>query len=101
MKGNGPRNAWLRMTDWMGLTEPGVKPARPSPRILRFGAVLWAASSLAWFVMAIQTQGEVRILSVVLVVLFLALAASNVVMLRQPGKATQNDRSHQDKSSAG
>jgi len=86
MTRSGHRNFWLRMTDSMGLTEPGKKPEMPRPRVLLFQVVLWFASALIWFMMVIRTQGEIQIWYIVLVLISLALAVANLVMLRQSKK---------------
>lgn len=86
MTGGGQRNVWLRMTDALGVTEPGKKPEKPSPRILLFQTIIWFVSTLVWFALAMQTEGEFQVLSVVLIVLSLVLAVGNLVRLLQSRK---------------
>jgi hypothetical protein len=90
MKGAGRRNAWLRMTDSMGLTEPGKKPATPAPRILIIQTIGWFAMTLLWIGMLLQGQqeGQAQVLYGVLVVLSLVLAVGNFVMLRRSTRRT-------------
>lgn len=54
MEPGRPRNAWLRMTDKMGLTEPGRKPPRQSPRLLLFFTVLWSLSTVVWTLQVVR-----------------------------------------------
>lgn len=86
MTGGSRRNVWLRMTDSMGVTESGKRPERPSPRILLFQIVCWFVSTLVWFALAIQTDGEFQVLSAVLFVSSLVVAVGNLVRLLQPRK---------------
>lgn len=86
MTGGDRRNVWLRMTDSMGVTEPGRKPEKPGPRILLFQVVVWFVSTLVWFALSIQTEGEFRVLSVVLLALSLVLAVGNAVRLLRSRK---------------
>lgn len=91
MTRGGRRNPWLRMTDSMGLTEPGKKPEMPGPRLLLFQVVLWFAMTLVWIGMLTQTQGEdVQVLYGVLVVLSLVLTVANFVLLRRARKSTDD-----------
>jgi succinate-acetate transporter protein len=80
------------MTDRMGLTEPGVKPARPSPRALLFSVVLWFVSALLWFAMVMQAQNGIQVLYVVLALTSLTLSVANFVMLRQSRKNGDGSR---------
>lgn len=80
------RSYWLRMTDWMGLTEPGKKPELPGPRALLFQVVGWFVSALIWLFLATRTEGEMRVWYVVLVVLSLVLTVANLVMLGRSRK---------------
>lgn len=91
MTRGGRRNSCLRMTDSMGLTEPGKNPEMPGPRLLRFQVVLWFAMALVWIGMLTQTQGEdVQVLYGALVVLSLVLTVANFVLLRRARKANYN-----------
>jgi hypothetical protein len=85
MAGGRRRNTWLRMTDSLGLTEPGKKPEMPGPQILQFQVLGWTAMTLLWTVMLTQTQHgrENQILYGVLVIMSLVLVAINFVMLRR------------------
>lgn len=92
MTGDARRNFWLRMTDSMGVTEPGKQPERGSPRFLMLQAVVWLASLLVWVYFIIRTLGDLeqQILYGGLAFLSLALVVVNIVLLRQakkgPGK---------------
>lgn len=91
MTRGGRRNFWLRMTDSMGLTEPGKKPERPGPRLLLFQVVLWFAMTLAWIGMLTQTQGEdVQVVYGALVALSLVMTVANFVLLRRARRGTDN-----------
>lgn len=71
------RNVWLRMTDAMGLTEPGKKPQRQSPKMLLFLTVLWSLSAVVWLVQVVRdvSMGASDYYwKVVLAVLFFVLA---------------------------
>ncbi|XAS69255.1 hypothetical protein V3C33_08395 [Micrococcaceae bacterium Sec5.7] len=93
MEDGRPRNAWLRMTDMMGLTEPGKKPQKQSPRVLLFLTVLWSLSTIAWLVQVIRDYsiGATDYFKVVLAVSFFVLAVANYVMWRK-------SKSHRDES---
>jgi hypothetical protein len=89
MEPGRPRNAWLRMTDTMGLTEPGKKPQRQSPKILLFFTVLWSLSAIVWLVQVVRdvSMGTADYyLKVVLAVAFLILAFAYYVMWRNSRK---------------
>lgn len=92
MTRSGYRNFWLRMTDSMGLTEPGKKPAMPRPGVLLFQVILWSAFALISLMMAIRTQGEIQVMNVVLVVISLALTVANLVRLRQSKKGAATSK---------
>jgi hypothetical protein len=90
MAGNGRRNAWLRMADMMGLTEPGKKPQQPSRRVLVFWTVLWSVSAVVWLSMtAIELfQGTSDyVLHLLLTVISLVLAVGFFVMWLESKKA--------------
>lgn len=90
--GGTPRNAWLRMTDTMGLTEPGKKAQRPGRRILLFWVVLWTLSTVLWWTRTILefSEGTQDYLSLILAVLTLVLAVAYSVMLWQSRKASKS-----------
>jgi hypothetical protein len=97
MKGTGHRNVWLRMTDSLGLTEPGKRPETPGPRLLWIQTIGWSASTLLWIVMLIRGQQghDAQILYGVLIVLSLVLAVGNFVMLRRAiRRGTDNSKAH-------
>lgn len=56
MTDGGHRNVWLRMTDSIGVTEPGKKPARPSPGILALQMVGYTAMTVVFTALAFRTQ---------------------------------------------
>jgi hypothetical protein len=95
MRSSGLRDAWLRMTDALNLTEPGKKPVPPNPRLLLFGAVLWSVSALIWFRMAFLSEGEMWFASMVLIVLSLVLAVMNLVQWRRSKKKTDGPTGNQ------
>lgn len=86
MGSRGLREAWLRMTDALNLTEPGKKPVPPSPRISLFAVVLWSMSSLIWFRMAFISEGEMWFASIVLIAISLVLVVINLVQWRKSRK---------------
>jgi hypothetical protein len=88
MTGSGPRNAWLRMTDMMGLTEPGKKPPKLSRRVLLFWTVLWSLNSVLWLTLTITefSRGNPDYLHLILTVISLVLAVAYFVMWRQSEK---------------
>lgn len=92
MEPSRPRNAWLRMTDSMGLTEPGKKPQRQSPKTLLFFTVLWSLSAVVWSVQVVRDVSmgtSDYYLKVVLAVAFLILAIAYYVMWRNSRKGHQ------------
>ena len=92
MTGSGPRNAWLRMTDMMGLTEPGKKAPRPSRRVLVFWTILWSIDSVLWLSWTAVdfSQGKADYLHLILAVLSVVLAVAYLVMWLQ-SKKTRTD----------
>lgn len=95
MRDRQSRNLWLRMTDQVGLTEPGKKAQLPSSGMLLFATTLWAATAVIWLSLAFQTNdGEGRVLYGVLVVLSLVLAVANFMMWRKSKKRL--DESNRD-----
>lgn len=92
MTGSKPRNAWLRMTDAMGLTEPGKKPQRPSSRVLLLMTVLWSASTATWSAFTFKGFSDGTPIYVLLSVMSLVLAIANYVMWRQSRKGPNRDR---------
>lgn len=95
MRSRGLREAWLRMTDALNLTEPGKKPVPPSPRISLFAVVLGSVSSLIWFRMAFISEGEIWIASMVLIAISLALVVINLVQWRKSKKKTDGPTGNQ------
>ncbi|MFJ6311592.1 hypothetical protein [Pseudarthrobacter oxydans] len=95
MTGGARRNFWLRMTDSIGVTEPGKQPERGSPKFLTLQVVVWLASSGVWVYFIFRTLGDLeqQILYGGLAFLSFALATVNIVLLRQatkgPGKPTR------------
>ncbi|WP_320536627.1 hypothetical protein [Pseudarthrobacter sp. IC2-21] len=89
MTGSGPRNAWLRMTDMMGLTEPGKKAPKPSRRALLFWTVLWSLTSFLWLTLTVMefSRGTPDYLHLILTVISLVLAVAYLVMWWQSKKA--------------
>lgn len=89
MTGSGPRNAWLRMTDMMGLTEPGKKAPKPSRRVLLFWTVLWSLTSVLWLTLTVMefSRGTPDYLHLILTVISLVLAVAYLVMWWQSKKA--------------
>jgi hypothetical protein len=88
MTGSGRRNAWLRMTDMMGLTEPGKKAARPSRRVLVFWTVLWSLNTVLWLSLtAVEiSRGSPDYLHLILAVISIVLAVAYFVMWLQSKK---------------
>lgn len=89
MTGGRARNAWLRMTDVMGLTEPGRGPLRPRRRLLLLSTVIWSLLTLGWLTLVIRdlSEGTPDYLRIVLVVIWFGLAVTNFVMWRKSGKS--------------
>jgi hypothetical protein len=83
------RNAWLRVTDVMGLTEPGRRPLRPHRRLLLLSTVIWSLLALGWLTLVIRdlSEGTPDYLRIVLVVIWFVLAVTNFVMWRKSGKS--------------
>jgi uncharacterized membrane protein YcjF (UPF0283 family) len=74
------------MTDKMGLTEPGRKPPRQSPRLLLFFTVLWSLSTVVWTVQVVRDVSRGNpdyLLKAVLAVSFLVLAIASYTMWRK------------------
>ena len=82
MEPGKPRNAWLRLSDTAGLTEPGRKPQRQSPRLRLFLTVLWSLAAFVWAVQVVRDvfMGNPDYLKAVIASLFLILAIANYVM---------------------
>lgn len=85
MEPGKPRNAWLRLSDTAGLTEPGRKPQRQSPRLRLFLTVLWSLAAFVWAVQVVRDvfMGNPDYLKAVIASLFLILAIANYVMWRR------------------
>lgn len=74
------------MTDAMGLTEPGKKPQRQSPKMLLFLTVLWSLSAVVWLVQVVRdvSMGASDYYwKVVLAVLFFVLTIAYCVMFEE------------------
>lgn len=97
MTGGGRRNVWLRMTDSIGVTEPGKKPERPSPRMLVLQAVGYTVLTVIWSMLAFRTQDNIVYL--IAGVLSLVLAVAAFVMLLQSKRRTDGPKGHRDPSS--
>lgn len=85
------------MTDAMGLTEPGKKPQRQSPKMLLFLTVLWSLSAVVWLVQVVRdvSMGASDYYwKVVLAVLFFVLAIAYCVMWRNSkrGRSDSGER---------
>lgn len=78
MTGDGRRNFWLRMTDSIGVTEPGKKPARLSPRILVLQIVGYTVMTVAFTALAFWTQDNIVYL--IAAALSLIVAVASLVM---------------------
>lgn len=78
MTDGGRRNVWLRMTDWIGVTEPGKKPARPSPRILVLQIVGYTVMTVCFTALAFGTQDNIVFL--IAAALSLIVAVASLVM---------------------
>lgn len=95
MTGSG-RSARLRMTDMMGLTEPGKKAAQTSRRVLAFLTILWLSSAVLWLSLTVVelSRGNLDYLHLALAVIFLVLAIAYFVMwLRSKGAQRGSNRS--------
>jgi hypothetical protein len=89
MTGGRARFGWLRMTDVMGLTEPGRRPLRPRRRLLLLSTVIWSLLTLGWLTLVIRdlSDGTPDYLRIVLVVIWFALAVTNFIMWRRSSKS--------------
>lgn len=94
MRDDRPSNAWLRMTDTMGLTDPDRKPELPRPRLLLFLAVLWSLMSVNWLVQLIREisrgPSDFLILNIISVAVSIPVAVYYVVSWRR-AKREQTD----------
>jgi uncharacterized membrane protein YcjF (UPF0283 family) len=93
MEPGRPRNAWLRMTDNMGLTEPGKKPRSPSPRLLLYFTVLWSLSTVVWTIQVVRdiSSGTPEyLMKAVLAVSFLLLAIASYMMWRKSKRSAES-----------
>jgi hypothetical protein len=79
MTAGGRRNVWLRLTDSVGITEPGRKPEPPSLRLLVLQTVGYTVLTVIWALLAVGTSDNV----VYLIAGFLSLvmAVVSIVML--------------------